>query len=112
MSRVNIEIDGLKLGLRVRSEDALQLVEALQSYWVAVEHKKPLIAAVEKCNEVFDQIIGAITVDAITRRMETEAAAPVAEVIELHAHRKQSCSAPHCCCDECWSKLNPPTHRT
>lgn len=35
MSKVSIEIDGLRFGLRISSEMALKLVEALQGIWLA-----------------------------------------------------------------------------
>jgi hypothetical protein len=41
MSKVSIEINGLRFGLRISPELAFQLVEALQGVWVAsAKHRR------------------------------------------------------------------------
>ena len=57
MSRVSIEIDGLKLGLRIKGEIALKLVGALQAYWVANRLGRSTGKELIECDEAFDRLV-------------------------------------------------------
>jgi len=64
VSKVSIEIDGLKFNLRISSNLALMLVEALQEVWVAAPKDSPngeLVDARMGARDVFSRVLDEIT---------------------------------------------------
>lgn len=52
-----MEIDGLKLGLRIKGEIALKLVGAMQAYWVANRLGRSTTKELVDLDEAFDRLV-------------------------------------------------------
>lgn len=98
VSKVSIEIDGLKFGLRIPSELALQLVGALQAVWVAARHRReevPLATSRAAARDAFENILWHISTEAQRDKAAADFGlveiepAELAKVIVLNTERRK-----------------------
>jgi hypothetical protein len=72
VSRVSIEIDGVRWGLRIPPRLAMQLVEALQGLWVAESRDAGMSNALDLCEKAHDAIVEHIGAEARKDRAAAE----------------------------------------
>jgi hypothetical protein len=84
MSKVAIEINGVRYGLKIPEAQALKLVETLQGYWVGVRHHSLPGVKRHICMEAFEELLDHVADDASEefKKKPVQPEAPSAQIIE------------------------------